>query len=203
MEEGHLTDSFGRKVDFKNTVIIMTTNVGASAIHSGDVFGFGKKDEDSSYEKMKERLKHEIEREFKPEFLGRVDDIIVFRHLTRDDLKRIIDIELAKVRERLQERGLRLVLTDGAKEFLIDKGSDLDFGARPLRRAIEGFIEDPLSEELLRGGFDGKNQITVNLVETGDQKHLSFDATNDPEPELAAVGTAAGGGEAPVEGDKA
>src|SRR5262245_54234415 len=107
MEEGHLTDSFGRKVDFKNTVIIMTTNVGASAIHSGDVFGFGKKDEDSSYEKMKERLKHEIEREFKPEFLGRVDDIIVFRHLTRDDLKRIIDIELGKVRERLFARGLK------------------------------------------------------------------------------------------------
>src|SRR5579864_603260 len=159
MEEGHLTDSFGRKVDFKNTVVIMTTNVGASAIHSGDVFGFGKKDEDSSYEKMKERLKHEIEREFKPEFLGRVDDIIVFRHLTRDDLKQIIDIELAKVRERLYERGLKLVLTDAAKEFLIEKGSDLDFGARPLRRAIEGFIEDPLSEELLKGSFEGKNQI--------------------------------------------
>jgi ATP-dependent Clp protease ATP-binding subunit ClpC len=192
MEEGHLTDSFGRKVDFKNTVIIMTTNVGASAIHSGDVFGFGKKDEDSSYDKMKERLKHEIEREFKPEFLGRVDDIIVFRHLTREDLKRIIDIELAKVRERLLERGLKLVLTDGAKEFIIDKGSDLDFGARPLRRAIEGFIEDPLSEELLRGGFEGKNQITVNLVETGEQKHLSFDATAEPETELAVVGAAEG-----------
>jgi ATP-dependent Clp protease ATP-binding subunit ClpC len=197
MEEGHLTDSFGRKVDFKNTVIIMTTNVGASAIHSGDVFGFGKKDEDSSYEKMKERLKHEIEREFKPEFLGRVDDVIVFRHLTRDDLKRIIDIELAKVRERLYERGLKLVLTDAAKEFLIEKGSDLDFGARPLRRAIEGYIEDPLSEELLKGSFDGKNVITVNLVETGDQKHLSFDAAVAPEAELAAVGAEAGSGEAP------
>jgi len=203
MEEGHLTDSFGRKVDFKNTVIIMTTNVGASAIHSGDVFGFGKKDEDSSYEKMKERLKHEIEREFKPEFLGRVDDIIVFRHLTRDDLKRIIDIELAKVRERLWERGLKLVLTDSAKEFIIDKGSDLDFGARPLRRAIEGFIEDPLSEELLKGTFEGKNQITVNLVETGDQKHLSLDATVEPEQEqLAAVGSEAGGAEAASEAAK-
>jgi ATP-dependent Clp protease ATP-binding subunit ClpC len=203
MEEGHLTDSFGRKVDFKNTVIIMTTNVGASAIHSGDVFGFGKKDEDSSYEKMKERLKHEIEREFKPEFLGRVDDIIVFRHLTRDDLKRIIDIELGKVRERLFERGLKLVLTDAAKEFLIDKGSDLDFGARPLRRAIEGYVEDPLSEELLKGSFDGKNQITVNVAETGDQKHLSFDATTEPEPELATVGAEAAGGEAPAGGEKA
>jgi len=203
MEEGHLTDSFGRKVDFKNTVIIMTTNVGASAIHSGDVFGFGKKDEDSSYEKMKERLKHEIEREFKPEFLGRVDDIIVFRHLTREDLKRIIDIELGKVRERLYERGHKLVLTDGAKEFLIDKGSDLDFGARPLRRAIESYIEDPLAEELLKGTFEGKNLITVTVAETGDQKHLSFDATVEPERELAAVGAEAGSGDAPVASEKA
>lgn len=203
MEEGHLTDSFGRKVDFKNTVIIMTTNVGASAIHSGDVFGFGKKDEDSSYDKMKERLKHEIEREFKPEFLGRVDDIIVFRHLTRVDLKRIIDIELGKVRERLYERGLKLSLTDEAKEFLIDKGSDLDFGARPLRRALEGFVEDPLSEELLKGNFEGKNQITVTVVETGDQKHLSFDATVEPERELAEVGAGAESSEAPAGGEKA
>jgi ATP-dependent Clp protease ATP-binding subunit ClpC len=203
MEEGHLTDSFGRKVDFKNTVIIMTTNVGASAIHSGDVFGFGKKDEDSSYEKMKERLKHEIEREFKPEFLGRVDDIIVFRHLTRDDLKRIIDIELGKVRERLFERGHKLVLTDAAKEFLIDKGSDLDFGARPLRRAIESYIEDPLAEELLKGSFEGKNLITVTVAETGDQKHLSFEATTEPGQELAAVGAATGEGDAPVTSEKA
>ena len=202
MEEGHLTDSFGRKVDFKNTVIIMTTNVGASAIHSGDVFGFGKKDEDSSYEKMKERLKHEIEREFKPEFLGRVDDIIVFRHLTRENLKQIIDIELAKVRERLFERGLKLVLTDAAKEFLIDKGSDLDFGARPLRRAIEGYIEDPLAEELLKASFEGKNQITVNVTETGDQKHLSFDATTEPEQEQLATVGAEAGGDAPASGEK-
>jgi ATP-dependent Clp protease ATP-binding subunit ClpC len=195
MEEGHLTDSFGRKVDFKNTVIIMTTNVGASAIHSGDTFGFGKKDEDTSYSKMKERLMHEIEREFKPEFLGRVDDVIVFRHLTKDDLKRIIDIELGKVRERLWERGLKLMLTDESKEFLISKGSDLDFGARPLRRAIENYIEDPLSEELLKGNFEGKTTITVTVAETGDQKHLAFDSTTDP-PAEPAVAAAAAEGEA-------
>lgn len=191
MEEGHLTDSFGRKVDFKNTVIIMTTNVGASAIHSGDVFGFGKKDEDNSYTKMKERLKHEIEREFKPEFLGRVDDVIVFRHLTKEDLKQIVDIELAKVRERLAERSLKLVLSDEAKEFLISKGSDLDFGARPLRRSIETYVEDPLSEELLKGNFDGKNLITVNVKEVGDQKQLVFDAVTEPpaEGELVAAAT--------------
>jgi ATP-dependent Clp protease ATP-binding subunit ClpC len=107
------------------------------------------------------------------------------------------------VRERLFERGHKLVLTDGAKEFLIDKGSDLDFGARPLRRAIEGFIEDPLAEELLKGSFEGKNLITVTVAETGDQKHLSFDATAEPEPELAAVGAEATGGEAPAGGEKA
>ncbi|MFM8582538.1 MAG: AAA family ATPase, partial [Planctomycetaceae bacterium] len=196
MEEGHLTDSFGRKVDFKNTVIIMTTNVGAQAIQSGDVFGFGKKDEDTSYDKMKERLKHEITREFKPEFLNRVDDIIVFRHLTRDNLKHIIDIELSKVRERLTEKGLTLVLSEECKEFLIEKGSDLDYGARPLRRAIENYIEDPLSEELLRGSFEGKNVVTANVTTTGDRKHLSFDSSFDParatpEPEAAAATPAA------------
>ncbi|MFN9374563.1 MAG: ATP-dependent Clp protease ATP-binding subunit [Planctomycetaceae bacterium] len=180
MEEGHLTDSFGRKVDFKNTIILMTTNVGAHAVASGDAFGFGKKDEDTSYDKMKERLKHEIAREFKPEFLNRVDDIIVFRHLTRENLKSIIDIELSKVRERLTEKGITLTLSDEAKEFLIEKGSDLDYGARPLRRAIEQFVEDPLSEELLRGNFEGKNTVTVNAVTTGEQKHLSFDAGFDP-----------------------
>lgn len=180
MEEGHLTDSFGRKVDFKNTIIIMTTNVGAHAVASGDAFGFSKKDDDTSYDKMKERLKHEISREFKPEFLNRVDDIIVFRHLTRENLKNIIDIELSKVRDRLTEKGITLVLSEEAKEFLIEKGSDLDYGARPLRRAIEQFVEDPLSEELLRGNFEDKNLVTVNAVTTGEQKHLSFDATQDP-----------------------
>ncbi|MFN7804701.1 MAG: ATP-dependent Clp protease ATP-binding subunit, partial [Planctomycetaceae bacterium] len=190
MEEGHLTDSFGRKVDFKNTIIIMTTNVGAHAVASGDAFGFSKKDEDTSYEKMKERLKHEIAREFKPEFLNRVDDIIVFRHLTRENLKSIIDIELSKVRERLTEKGIALTLSDEAKEFLIEKGSDLDYGARPLRRAIEQFVEDPLSEELLRGNFEGKNAVTVNVATTGEQKHLSFDATFDPNSGAAAEAAA-------------
>src|SRR6516162_6804974 len=188
MEEGRLTDSFGRNVDFRNTILIMTTNAGAEAIKNEAAFGFQKPDDDASYESMKTRVMERIERVFRPEFLNRVDDVIVFRHLTRDDLKRIIDIELGKVRERLFERGLKLVLSDAAKEFLIDKGSDLDFGARPLRRAIEGFIEDPLSEELLKGSFEGKNLITVNVAETGDQKHLSFDSSVEPQQELAAVG---------------
>ena len=177
MEEGHLTDSFGRKVDFKNVVLIMTTNAGAHVVHSGDTFGFGKKDEDTNYDRMKLRLMHEIEREFKPEFLGRLDDVIVFRSLTRDNLKQIVEIELSKVRERLSERGLTLVIADDAKEFVITKGGDVDYGARPLRRSVEMCIEDPLAEELLKGTFNGKTLITVNVKEVAGQKQLDFEAT--------------------------
>ena len=118
---------------------------------------------------MKERVQEQIEKVFRPEFLNRVDDIIVFRHLTEDDLGDVVELELGKVRERLAERGLALVLTDEAKKFLIKKGSNLDFGARPLRRAIENFVEDPLSEELLKGEFQGKDTITVETKKVGDE----------------------------------
>ena len=161
MEEGHLTDSFGRKVDFKNTIVIMTTNAGANAITSE--FGFAPKDSDTSYERMKERLTHEIEREFKPEFIGRLDEVVVFRSLTEENLKQIVVIELSKVRERLGEKGLSLVLTDEAKQFIIEKGNATEYGARPLRRAVETYIEDPLSENLLQGAFQGSNTITVKV----------------------------------------
>ena len=186
MEEGHLTDSFGRKVDFKNVILIMTTNAGAEVIHQGNVFGFSKADEDTSYDNMKERLKHAIEREFKPEFLGRLDEVVVFRSLTEENLKAIVDIELQKVRDRLGERGLSLELQDDAKAFIISKGSDMDYGARPLRRSVESWIEDPLSEELLKGTFEGKTKITVKVIEVGDTKRLDFEGSTE-EPEMAAV----------------
>ena len=188
MEEGHLTDSFGRKVDFKNVILIMTTNAGAEVIHQGNVFGFSKADEDTSYDNMKERLKHAIEREFKPEFLGRLDEVVVFRSLTKENLKAIVDIELQKVRDRLGERGLTLELQEDAKEFIISKGSDMDYGARPLRRSVENWIEDPLSEELLKGSFEGKSKITVKVIEVGDTKRLDFEGSTE-EPEMAAVGS--------------
>ena len=112
---------------------------------------------------MKERLKVAIEKYFRPEFLNRLDDVIVFHSLNKDNLKQIVDIELAKVRSRLADRGLELVLTDEAKDYLIDKGYNPDYGARPLRRAIENLIEDPLSEEILRGAFKGKDTIVRPL----------------------------------------
>jgi len=171
MEEGRLTDSFGRHVDFRNVILIMTSNIGADLIRNQSGFGFGKRSEESNYEKMKEMLQKEVERHFRPEFLNRLDDVIVFRALTREDLQIIVDYELAKVLARVLEQGLRLELTKDAKEFLIDKGYDAEFGARPLRRAIERYVEDPLSEDILRGKFKGKNLLKVTLAED----HLAFE----------------------------
>src|SRR5262249_25525810 len=169
MEEGRLTDSFGRNVDFKNTIIIMTTNAGAEVTSSSSQFGFpGLRDDATSYETMKERLKVAIEKYFRPEFLNRLDDVIVFHALNKENLKQIVDIELSKVRSRLADRGLELVLTDEAKAYIIEKGYNPDYGARPLRRAIENMIEDPLSEEILRGTFKGKDTITVVVAGTGE-----------------------------------
>ncbi|HYW79382.1 MAG TPA: NDP-hexose 4-ketoreductase, partial [Thermoguttaceae bacterium] len=159
-------------------------------------FGFQRPDNDASYDSMKERVNEQIEKVFRPEFLNRVDDTIIFRHLTNDDLAEVIHLELAKVRERLLERGLALTLSDEAKEFLIKKGSNLDFGARPLRRAIENFVEDPLSEELLKGEFQGKDKIRVSVKEVGGKKQLVFESsTSDTAEKPPTVGAAADGGD--------
>jgi ATP-dependent Clp protease ATP-binding subunit ClpC len=184
MEEGRLTDSFGRNVDFRNTILILTTNAGADAIKNESAFGFQRPDGDASYESMKARVMDQIERVFRPEFLNRLDDTIIFRHLTKEDLKKVIDYELAKVRERLKERGFELLLTDETKEFIINKGSNLDYGARPLRRAIEQRVEDPLAEELLRGTFEGKNTIVVSAIKGDDDKviRLEFKGENRGSP---------------------
>jgi ATP-dependent Clp protease ATP-binding subunit ClpC len=196
MEEGRLTDNVGRTIDFKNTILIMTTNIGADQIigrrQLTDVFS--KRTEDATYEKMKETLKQEMERNFRPEFLNRVDDIIVFRSLTKDDLKHIIDIELSKVTKRLKEKNLILVLTEESKDLLIEKGSSLEFGARPLRRAIEHLLEDPLAEELLRGTFEGKGTITVRVREVDGEKKLGFETEDRPQPVPELAGTAKEGG---------
>ncbi len=177
MEEGRLTDSFGRNVDFKNTIIIMTTNAGAEVTSYSNIFGFDRgRDEAGSYEQMKERLKVAIEKYFRPEFLNRLDDVIVFHALNKEDLKRIVDIELAKIRARMSDRGMELVLNDEAKDFLIAKGYNPDYGARPLRRAIENLIENPLSEEILRNSFKGKDVVDVEVVGEGEHRKLKFTA---------------------------
>ncbi len=175
MEEGRLTDSFGRHVDFRNTILIMTSNIGADLIKNQAGFGFGKRTVEANYEKMKDMLHKEVERHFRPEFLNRLDDLIVFKSLTREDLETIVDYELRKVYKRLGDQGLHLDLSADAREFLIDKGYDPEFGARPLRRAIERYIEDSLSEDILRGTFKDKNLIKV--TRNGDK--LSFEGVED------------------------
>jgi len=197
MEEGHLTDSFGRRVDFKNVILIMTTNAGAARMAHGGSMGLHtlrERDAERTYDDMKINLMHELQKQFKPEFLGRLDEVVVFRKLTRVELMQIVDIELAKVFERLKERGKKLILSDEARGFIIDKGEagdGLDYGARPLRRSVEKYIEDPLSEELLRGTFDTLNVIRVRVKEVGDQKQLDFDGAMEEEiaasSEIAAV----------------
>jgi ATP-dependent Clp protease ATP-binding subunit ClpC len=189
MEEGRLTDSFGRHVDFRNVVMIMTSNIGAELIKGGvqpfGLRGAGKGTQDEqSYEKMKDTLMKEIERYFRPEFIGRLDDVIVFRPLSRENLEHIVEFELKKIMKRLIDHGLRIELSPEAKDFLIEKGTNTDFGARPLRRAIEQHVEDPLSEEILRGNLKGKDLIKITVKQPegeGAVKHLYFDAVNTKE----------------------
>src|SRR5690349_7120342 len=188
MEEGRLTDSFGRHVDFRNVVVIMTSNIGAELIKGGvqpfGLMGRGKgSQEEQSYGKMKETLMKEIERYFRPEFIGRLDDVIVFKPLSRQNLEAIVEFELKKVMKRLIDHGLKIELSQEAKEFLIEKGTNTDFGARPLRRAIEQHVEDPLCEEILRGGFKGKDLIKITVREEAGAdgqkaKHLFFEAVS-------------------------
>jgi ATP-dependent Clp protease ATP-binding subunit ClpC len=182
MDEGRLTDSFGRSIDFKNVILIMTSNLGADLIKNQAGFGFGKKSPEANYEKMKDMLQKEVERQFRPEFLNRLDDTIVFRALTREDLQTIVEYELAKVFKRLTEHGLKLELTEQAKEFLIDKGYNPEFGARPLRRAIEHYIEDPLSEAVLVGKFKDKNLIKIDVQDEENLKFTGF-SVKEKKPE--------------------
>ena len=185
MEEGRLTDSFGRNIDFRNVIMIMTTNVGAHAIKNESSFGLPGAGDDASFENMKERVFDEIQRAFRPEFLNRLsDEPIIFRHLEKKDLRLVVDLELYKIKARLMEQGYKLELNDDAKEFLIKKGTNLDYGARPLRRALESYVEDPLSEELLQGRFEGKNRIMVGVErnDAGKMKHLKFEGHFDEPP---------------------
>ncbi len=189
MEEGRLTDSFGRHVDFRNVVLIMTSNIGAEKITHQTTFGFEKRDEDLSYEKMRNMLKQELENHFRPEFLNRVDEIVVFHKLTHKDLTKIVGLELGKVQKRLAQHGLKLELSDEAHDFLLEKGTDEKFGARPLRRAIEQYVEDPLSENILRGRLKGAGRVLVSVREEEGERKLQFEpATDEASPELAGAG---------------
>jgi len=161
-EEGRLTDSFGRKVDFRNTIILMTSNVGAELIRKTGSLGFKTQKEEVTYQEMKEKLLEEVKRTFKPEFLNRIDDTIVFRPLVKEDLTRIIEIEIGFVAERLKDHNIILEVSAEAKEFLIEKGFDPVFGARPLKRTIQRFLEDPLASEIISKRFTEGATVKVS-----------------------------------------
>jgi ATP-dependent Clp protease ATP-binding subunit ClpC len=167
LEEGKVTDSLGRKIDFRNTIIIMTSNVGAELIKKQTSLGFGvKTGDDESYEHMRDKILEESKRVFKPEFINRLDDLIVFHTLTKPDLLKIVDLEVAKVTKRVRAKRIEISLDQAAHDFLIEKGYDPTYGARPMRRAVERFLEDPLAEEILRGHIKEGDTVTISAEKT-------------------------------------
>jgi ATP-dependent Clp protease ATP-binding subunit ClpC len=174
LDEGHLTDNYGRMIDFKNTVVIMTSNVGARDMVKGKALGFAQPDAMASFERMAEKVKDEINKTFNPEFLNRLDDVIVFHPLTRAHIAQIVSILLRDVQRRVSDEELTLRLTQPASDFLVDHGYDEHYGARPLKRAIQRFVEDPLSEKILVGEFARGDEIEVDLAP--DKQRLAFRA---------------------------
>ncbi len=181
LDDGSLTDSFGRKVDFRNTVIIMTSNIGTRQIFDSKTLGFkAGGDGPLEYGDMAKRVKGELKKIFNPELLNRIDETVIFRQLTKDDIRAIIDIQLSDVARRLADKGISFRLTDNAKEFIADKGYDPNFGARPLNRAIQKYLEDPLAEEILRGQFAGDCNILIDCPEESDKLTFEFNAAEKP-----------------------
>src|SRR5213595_1370770 len=180
LEDGRLTDAQGRTVDFRNTIVIMTSNIGAKDIAKNVSFGFGASDEmGASYEEMKNRIMGELKKVFRPEFLNRIDEVIVFHKLSRDEIKVIIDLMIGRVRAQVAEHELQLELDEPAKELLVDKGWDPAMGARPLRRAIQRYIEDPLADFVLGRQLEPGSTILVGRTRTddgepGDEVDITF-----------------------------
>jgi ATP-dependent Clp protease ATP-binding subunit ClpC len=170
LDDGRLTDSHGRTVDFKNTVVIMTSNIGTKRVRDEKTVGFGAAEVDQSYEGMKRKVLEDVKKLFNPELLNRIDETIVFHSLERDHIKQIIDILVVDFAKQLAEKGISFRLTEDAKEFLTDKGYDPAYGARPLKRALQRFLEDPLAEEILRGQYAGDCDLEVGA---GNEK-LTF-----------------------------
>jgi ATP-dependent Clp protease ATP-binding subunit ClpC len=174
LDEGHLTDNYGRVIDFKNTVVIMTSNVGARDMVKGKALGFAQPEAKSEFQKMAEKVKEEVNKVFNPEFLNRLDDVIVFHPLTREHIAQIVTILARDVQKRLGEEELTLRLTPAAGDFLVDHGYDEHYGARPLKRAIQKYVEDPLSEKILVGDFARGDEIEVDVAP--DKERLAFRA---------------------------
>src|SRR5205809_6427713 len=163
LEDGKITDSLGRKIDFRNTIIIMTSNVGAELLKKQTVMGYGAPLEGHDYDSMRDKILDGSKRVFKPEFLNRLDESIVFHSRGKPELLRIVKLEVNKVLTRIKGKEVHLDLQQSAKEFLIEKGYDPQYGARPMRRAVERYLEDPFAEELLRGNVKGGDVVHVGV----------------------------------------
>ena len=183
LDDGVLTDSLGRKVDFRNTIIIMTSNVGTKDIKEIGSFGFSDASGKDKYDNMKTTVEEAMKKLFNPEFLNRIDDTIVFRNLDRDDIMKIIEIESRDLYKNLEENKMDLLLDQSAREFLVTKGFDEKFGARPLRRAIQKYIEDPLAEEILRGSFKEGTRIVAKHVENAEELVFYDEALETEDPD--------------------
>ena len=181
LEEGKLTDSQGRTVDFRNTIILLTSNVGSDSVKKSKSIGFNNSDGEVDYEKMREMIMDEAKKVFRPEFLNRLDDTIVFHALDKEALMRILDLEVKKVVQRLEKKDINLVLDEKARDLLVEKGHDPEYGARPMRRAVERFMEDPLAEEILRGKLVEGRPINVSA----DEEKLTFSQRSATEKAVA------------------
>jgi ATP-dependent Clp protease ATP-binding subunit ClpC len=191
MEEGHLSDAKGRKVDFRNAIIVMTSNIGADMIKRQSSLGFALKrdeiaEERLSYEDMRKKLNDSLKRAFRPEFINRLDAVVIFRSLNKEDIQRIVSLELDKVAERLKEHNLLLTATPAALAALADQGYDAEFGARPLRRIIQQRVEDPLSDRVLGGEFQNGDNVLVSLNSEGEII-LEQDGEKEEAPAAPAV----------------
>jgi ATP-dependent Clp protease ATP-binding subunit ClpC len=184
LEEGKVTDSLGRKIDFRNTIIIMTSNIGAELIKKSTTMGFGVSNRDEqAYDVMKDKILDEAKRVLKPEFVNRLDDLIVFHTLGKPELLKIVDLEIKKVTARIKIKEIHIVLDDKAKDLLIEKGYDPQYGARPMRRAVERYLEDPMAEEILRGSLKAGDTANVSA----DKGKLTFVAATPVSEEPAGA----------------
>jgi ATP-dependent Clp protease ATP-binding subunit ClpC len=186
LEDGRLTDAQGRSVDFKNTVLIMTSNLGTADLRKASP-GFAKTSEAVTYERMKEKVNDALKQHFRPEFLNRIDEVIVFHELSREEVTEIVDLMVRRVRDQLEGQGLGFELSQAAKMLLAERGYDPTLGARPLRRAIQQLVEDPLSERILWKEFRAGETIIVD-VEEGEVVFRSVEGFEPPPVELAGTG---------------
>ena len=183
LEDGHLTDNVGRRIDFRNTIVIMTSNVGAEILQRNVQLGFGSQgfDPENDYEVTKDKITEEAKKMFRPEFLNRLDDMVIFRKLSKDHITEIVQLEIGKLRERVREKGYRIRVSAKVKEFLVEEGYDEKFGARPLRRAVEKHLEDTLAEAILEEEIENSdNKLLVAKLKKGE---VYFDSVSEKSQE--------------------